>query len=358
MSITTSAKDASIKVHLSCFCKAFTSALNLPTSLFPLKSGICHCASCRHSSGHIFGTFIPLPLSTKPSSLTDHPGLFPYHQTKNLTRWSCRTCGASIYNDNPAAEIWVPTTGVIESVECPTGDDEHLPKSMLEGLQDRVQCFVGADSTGDGGAAVWINGGKEEGMPRLLDMSGNMLTDAMLHDVVATAREKIQHGKPSGDADMKLPIHCACGQVQLSLERDSPDEKFAAGFDACTSCRRVTGVEVASWVTTTFDRLRHSEDDSALDLDRECFGKYHSSEGVLRVFCTGCGASIFYYKASEGTIAFGAGLVDAPEGARAESWLEWNKKYGDGCVLFTEDAIDHNFVDGLVRGIENDSQHK
>lgn len=62
---------------------------------------------------------------------------------------------------------------------------------------------------------------------------------------------------------------------------------------------------------------------------------YESSPGVIRNFCGTCGATVFWHdKWRPEIIDVSVGLLDAPEGARAEDWLEW---WGER-VSFEENA--------------------
>ncbi|CAJ2503617.1 Uu.00g110110.m01.CDS01 [Anthostomella pinea] len=50
---------------------------------------------------------------------------------------------------------------------------------------------------------------------------------------------------------------------------------------------------------------------------------YRSSSGVVREFCDRCGATVFWHDGDRPElIDVSVGLLDAAEGARAESWLE------------------------------------
>ena len=52
--------------------------------------------------------------------------------------------------------------------------------------------------------------------------------------------------------------------------------------------------------------------------------EYQSSPEVIRYHCNTCSASAFYRSDEHSNlIRVAVGLMDAPDGARAESWLEW-----------------------------------
>jgi hypothetical protein len=79
---------------------------------------------------------------------------------------------------------------------------------------------------------------------------------------------------------------------------------------------------------------------------------YQSSENVTRSFCSVCGAIVFFalserdQNSATMLLDVAIGLLDAPEGARAESWLEWWTKR----LSFREDAVGR--ADSLVEGME------
>jgi len=67
---------------------------------------------------------------------------------------------------------------------------------------------------------------------------------------------------------------------------------------------------------------------------------------------------VFYYRhrgntGKEDTIDIAAGLLESRAGVRAEDWLVWDH-YGEDMVAYREDAVDREFVEGLVKGIEED----
>jgi hypothetical protein len=63
---------------------------------------------------------------------------------------------------------------------------------------------------------------------------------------------------------------------------------------------------------------------------------YQSSPDVTRYHCGVCGASVFFTcEDRTDLVDVAVGLLDAPEGARAESWLEWRMNR----LSFREDAF-------------------
>ena len=75
---------------------------------------------------------------------------------------------------------------------------------------------------------------------------------------------------------------------------------------------------------------------------------YQSSEGTWRSFCTGCGASVFYYTVGEGrddVVDVAVGLLRAGSGSLAREWVEW----AVGEVSYGEEGTDREMVE-VVEG--------
>jgi hypothetical protein len=140
------------------------------------------------------------------------------------------------------------------------------------------------------------------------------------------------------------------GDVKWWL-RGKGGTKYLAGTCACRSCRLASGFEIQTWAFVPrsnifmYSRPRAGVETSDRDalpepLDFEnvppdVLRSYESSTGVAREFCPRCGATVFWHnKERSELIDVSVGLLDATEGARAETWLEW----WTGRVSFAEDA--------------------
>jgi hypothetical protein len=165
-----------------------------------------------------------------------------------------------------------------------------------------------------------------------------------------------------------IPVRCRCRGVDLVFHHgqmladfegkprteiprfiDPVTHKTLGSFDACNSCRLSLGTDVIYW---TFVLLRHlsfpegtagrqedlplfpqtSADLKAAVLAQENrdprFGTlslYASSSDVQRYFCSRCSATVFYACDEHvDDLDIAVGLLDAPDGARAESILKWS----------------------------------
>ena len=78
---------------------------------------------------------------------------------------------------------------------------------------------------------------------------------------------------------------------------------------------------------------------------------YESSKGVTRYHCGRCGASVFYTNEKRTDLMdVAVGVLDAPEGSRAATWLDWRLNR----VSFREDAAGRAEV--LVEALEKGQQ--
>ncbi|KFY06101.1 hypothetical protein V491_08857 [Pseudogymnoascus sp. VKM F-3775] len=115
--------------------------------------------------------------------------------------------------------------------------------------------------------------------------------------------------------------------------------RYLAGICACNSCRRCSGFDMQTWafIPRANIFMHHPDKPRPLDfsnLPEGMLRSYNSSPGVTREFCPGCGATVFWHNTDRPElIDVSVGLFRAPDGARAESWLDWWKER----VSFAED---------------------
>jgi hypothetical protein len=345
-------------LNATCHCTLFHATYTLPSSSLPLKASICHCTTCRKTSGHLFATFAVIPSPHRP----DVSALTAYASSGSLTRFFCPRCGASIGNFEP--EEWEFASGVLD---------------QAGGLLNRVQMWL--EDTKDGGAGLWLNDAHYQRHIR-----GRSSEKLGFGDVKAIAEgsrkgsKAASSGSDSGQLKREhvqedvLNASCRCEAVSFQILRPDTDSngndsnKYSAGLDACTSCRTVTGFEITSWAFVPRNRFRSSIHHSGSEnnnpqpldlLDMPALSYYKTSPNVTRGFCSTCGANVLYYRhrgrtGKEDTIDIAAGLLESGAGVRAEDWLVWDH-YGEDIVAYREDAIDKGLVEGLVKGIKEDS---
>ena len=301
---------------------------------------------------HLCFAGLPPSYSPSPDLLTK---LVPYQFSERLTYYFCAICGTHMLGyvphgaqDSTKGESWDIFTGTLEAPLPPMTFRSH------EFIADTL----------DGGFADFLPTVNDEHIPRFAQSATS--SEQLPTHWSSPARRQVT--APLSD---RLHCHCKCGGVEFwiarpsersyhatsdwpdmiiphhsKMRRDNPSpwwlrddgKKFLAGVCACNSCRLDTGME---WIEWTFipavDISLDLEGDIPFSLPFGTLQAYESSPGITRYHCGACGASAFFHStARTGLLDVAAGLSDAPEGARAETWLEWRTER----LSYREDAID------------------
>lgn len=252
-----------------------------------------------------------------------------------------------------------------------------LNTGVLRGNREEVKIrwkdhmFIG--DTKDGGFAEWVDSVEGTKVKRWKAAEGG-------EEVQLGWRSASALSAPASDS---LSAHCHCHGVSFRLTRPSlpassnlhsplpdtlaktdPDScnaaswwlpsesQYLAGTCSCESCRLCSGAEVVGWAFVPAVNIQ-VPDSSDGDVNGEnskpynpntTFGTlkpYTSSPDVTRYFCKVCGCGVFWTGQSRPElIDVAVGILDAQEGARAESWLKWVKER----VSFEEEAGDVGLV--------------
>lgn len=242
------------------------------------------------------------------------------------------------------------------------------------------QYFVG--DTTDGGASVWLqhaNGGTTECERFNLNAKGSASGEILPNDWPAT--ETLSgFEKTTGQS---VAIRCKCRGVDLVLKRgnycgvardqlpwniDPKTHKLSTVICGCDSCRLQGGMDLWYWASLSMEHLSaaqtgapypksKSELKQAIDRKDPVVGSlaYFTSAtkaGVMRLFCSTCSATVFFGEDGRpGSLDLSVGLLDAPEGARAEGFLSWS--FGE--IDFKQDA-DGGWRALHFNAVENDSE--
>ncbi|KAM6512048.1 hypothetical protein FALCPG4_017035 [Fusarium falciforme] len=334
-------------LQVSCLCGAVSQQVDLKAKDgMDIPLSLCHCDTCRHTSGVLCTSYYPIFVPDLS------PSLKAYHPTGTSTRYFCASCGCHLFR---AAKIeeegldWGAATGAVTCL------------SVQSSSLGRFTSHQYVSDTKDGGLSVWIK-----------SLDGHF-----------DGREAIipnpQPIKPASDS---LEASCSCGNVKFHITRPNGDSrvprrdftdlmfpykttdehtkqnpndekwwiqdsgnKYLAGTCACRSCRLISGFEVQTWAFVPranifFHVPEKNGTESIVPLDFATLPpgiltSYSSSPNVRREFCGTCGATIFWHEKSlDDVIDISVGLFRAPDGARAESWLEW----WQGRVSFAEEV--------------------
>lgn len=304
-------------------------------------------------TGTLALTVLGLPEEYKPAQgLLDK--LVPFQFSKRLTQYHCRTCGTQMLahcwrdgDNHSKGESWDVASGTLE---------------MIEGLY-RILGHQHVADTLDGGFADFLThhaGERIQRWPHNFE-EGEQIPLQWQH------RDRPMVEPNPSD---RLHAHCKCGGVQFWIARTSersrntpskwPDlliphytgqqgaegepwwirddgKKYLAGVCSCNSCRLDTGMEWVEWAfVPVIDITLDKAGNIPFSRDFGTLKGYRSSDDVMRYHCGTCGATVFFFAEDRPHIIdVSAALLDAPEGARAESWLEfWCKR-----LSYREDAI-------------------
>ncbi|KAI1417195.1 hypothetical protein F5Y13DRAFT_81740 [Hypoxylon sp. FL1857] len=387
----------------------------------PLDINLCHCHACRHTSGLLCVSYAPISTPPSLSGLRIYPNeSSPSSSTAGLNRYFCNTCGCQIFryerrsnngNEGPDG-LWAVATGII--IGRAGAKDEHAEQEHdSNGPLLKHARHLHTTGTKDGGLSPFIDIDSAE-EPSELERRGHGTTSP-LHPTSSTNDEESEemlqahcHCKNvrfhitrpdassrlphSGFPDLMIPFKTSPREVITNPQKekwwlcpqgDPSPTKYLAGTCTCRSCRLVSGFEIQTWAFVPRSNiffLPPSPPPSAstspppppssppslsgtipLDfttLPPGILQSYESSPGVLREFCPRCGATVFWHdRWRPDLVDVSVGLLDAPEGARAERWLDW----WHGRVSFDEDAENERFgevadwarglVDSLAQGL-------
>lgn len=369
-------------IKATCLCGDAAHDITLPSNAFPIPTYFCSCNSCRHMTGTLFLSSAFLPPSYKPSP--DLLGkLTSFKFSDRITQYFCKRCGSTMLSKclpKPTSTYrtgsWDVMTGTLEAF------DGVLDLKGHEYIHDTL----------DGGFSDFMTTSSE----RSLDRWSDGINDSPQLPLYWRSPELPKPLNPTA----RLPAHCKCNGVRFYIARPSlqsthasrpwPDllipyysqhqqnatkpldaahetwwlrankTKFLAGLCSCTSCRLASGMEITPWafipaIDISLDAEGHTPLPSVTGTATETFGSlatYASSSNVTRSFCSVCGAIVFFSETerSETTLLdVAVGLLEAAEGARAESWLEWRTER----LSFREDAVGRagSLVEGIEKGL-------
>ncbi|OLN87198.1 hypothetical protein CCHL11_03550 [Colletotrichum chlorophyti] len=253
-----------------------------------------------------------------------------------------------------------------------TGALENVPGLVV------YSSHMFVEDTLDGGASAWLprvhNGTPIKRWRQLRGKSEELPPDWPPQRAV-TDTQRSAKASPAATS-----IYCNCKGVQFTLrsavdlesvpEKELPwyiepqTLKYRAKPDVCDSCRITSGVDMVEWAYAPLSHiefnsktaqgpsefpaslaaLRDAVSSDSRDPRLGTLAMYQSSPGVERYFCAECSANVFYsVHDRDGIVDIAVGLLDHPDGARAEGLLAWS--YGQ--IAYEEDARE-GWREGLV----------
>ncbi|KAK0735377.1 Mss4-like protein [Apiosordaria backusii] len=345
-----------ITLTAQCHCRRLTFTSDpIPRSSLPLKGTNCHCNSCRHVTGSLRGSSDIVWPGPPP---TNSDLLKKYAFSPRLNIFFCGHCSTTMFwedNSTPGKTQHLVFTGVLNPVEQ-LKEGERL-------VQWEYHMFL--EDTIDGGAVNWLSGlnGKGAEKPRRW-LGWNEKSEEINREGYWPEDVKglVGHGENLLDAEgdkENVLVKCHCGGVNLVLrageaqrdfkERQARGEKLPwfvdlesykllGSLDGCDDCRICSGVDLFAWTFAELKHISFADGKETLPTDtttlKEAIGKdprlgtlalYVSSEDVQRYACGRCSATVFYACDDRpDMVDIAAGLLHAPEGARAERVISWS----------------------------------
>ncbi|KAK4040181.1 hypothetical protein C8A01DRAFT_15903 [Parachaetomium inaequale] len=382
MSSTTNTDTITLKAQ--CLCRAHSFTTSVPVSALPLKGSSCHCTSCRHVTGALRASDAVWPgpsgdILSAAAAAENGTGTVPlkrYPHSPRVNVLFCGRCGSGLFFE----EGW--EQGAAAGLGSRPGEAKYLVftgalsvdvggEAWRGGLPPLVRgdhIFVG--DTVDGGAVGWLRGVNGDGEPARVWLGRRDKSEEVPPGVAWPAVGSL----PAYGVDLKaaegnkgdVPIRCHCRGIDLVLRAGEAQREFEemqrkgeelpwfvdpvthkgmGSLDACDSCRIAAGSEVYNW---TFALLRHisfagadpqgfpedtahlraatsAKEGEARDPRFGTIAFYASSPDVQRYFCGRCSATLFYAVDERPDIVdVAVGLLDSPDGARAESAISWS----------------------------------
>ncbi|KJZ77332.1 hypothetical protein HIM_03056 [Hirsutella minnesotensis 3608] len=347
MSATKETKNLEAK----CFCGSVHFTFEVPVSLLPLTTYLCHCSWCRYSTGAPCIFHAQMPEGLLPNFVGDssESNMVAYTaEGLGCSHDFCSTCGCHISGVTLDRRQWTVSTSIFTDY----GPDKF-----------QIKTHVFSKSAKGGGLASILT-----------RIRGGEMGDWNPPDDDPSAKVAIPEREKGPDGQDRLRAQCHCGGVSFTIKRptqrvlDDPTlskvvspidkSKWIASLDACSDCRLTSGTHVVGW---TFVPFAMCEPSFWPNLQIGTAKSFSSSEGVLRSFCGTCGATLFYTckdrTSNEETavVDIATGIIRAPEGAMAEDWVTWKTP-----IAFTPDgeSFDRDFTLALSEGMRNWAKEK
>ncbi|KAF2742210.1 hypothetical protein M011DRAFT_472441 [Sporormia fimetaria CBS 119925] len=351
------------ELAISCFCGSCKHTFSVPKSSLPIPLHLCNCDISRRISGTLFTSYITVPADSGKPETTK---CTQYHSSDILTRHFCSTCGTHMYLEYHHDGHFEAAAGTLQ-LDKTDGIVEYVDLMWVEDTKDGgASQFVGR--VGDKELKRWAQGSGESKElpydwkdPSATASSDNSPVRAHCHCngvefFVQRPSEKSKLAR-SGYADLIVPCMDPANEEKVKNKENEAwwlpnPERFLVGLCTCRSCRAALGFDVMSWAFIPKCDVTLDAEGKKPFIESPYWGKikiYHSSEGVTRSFCGGCGAVVFWDgDEREGLIDVATALLDAPEGTRAESLLCWRTAR----VSFAEDAVNLGLLAGLETGMK------
>lgn len=332
--------------YLTCLCGAVTEPGSLLSSHeVPIECVMCHCDTCRQSTGSLAVSYFQLKGSPSKKSLENAS---VYH-TPKYERYFCKGCGCNVFGYCKTDGRWLASTGTLETQVKP-GESRNISKIKFHE-------YVG--DTSDGGIAPQLARVAKTDIPCWLTEPG-VDDQPLTRSELLKLQEKASKTPTTARGKM-MKVACHCGGVKLHIAQPAYDEqsedwyvpgnrsKYLARVCCCRSCRLSLGFTMHPFTYVPPSQIFTDGMEPVVFGPKAKEGAqipglkyYQSSPSVLWSFCTTCGASIFYQNFDRPYIINpSVGVIRSTVGnGLAGEWLEWDRKV----MSFREDAVDEELV--------------
>jgi len=316
-------------VRAACHCGTNAFTLHYPSASLPVSASICHCDTTRNVTGMLFATFAPVPDGTSLIADIDSPPLSVkgYRSSEFGSRYFCATCGAKLAFYQREFDKWFIAIGLLERVDGIVKIEWHQ--------------WVG--DTLDGGVVQIM----KDDLPRYSQgPDSGMIVAPEASIVTSLVKRDSLHAK------------CHCGGFQATIFRPSAaqieneearvkclagsGDRWRAGQCLDKACRTTSGFSLMSWCWFPKSHVKISHSSTLVS--------YISSEGRVRQFCGGCGATVSIAREEwPWRYQIAMGLIEVPKGAGLWSEiLDWFELMANGKPYFVDQAVDSFLRDSLT----------
>ncbi|EXJ57624.1 hypothetical protein A1O7_07973 [Cladophialophora yegresii CBS 114405] len=348
--------------HLTCLCGSIKEAGTLLTSqTLPVENDICHCNTCRYTTGSLGAWYVSLTGSPSEESLSN---AIAYKTSEKYTRFFCKKCGCNAFLRSDRDGSWAACSGVVE-MEQTEGMTGRL--SVQKNIS-RVLSHIYVGDGKDGGIAPFLTKLGDRDVPCYNTMPGEDGAEVLKKRELQQLRETLLHQPASETRDRGEAIEasCHCGSCQLHIAPPPYEvwsngwyvpkgdhNKYYARFCGCRSCRLTLGFTLQPWTYIPPSQIYTVNDEPIVfgpkareTTQIEKLKHYQSSEFVLRSFCIVCGATMYYQSFERPYIIdVSVGVLRSRFGnIMAGEWLEWDR----GIVSKRNECVDEELVEAWL----------
>ncbi|KAK1758317.1 hypothetical protein QBC47DRAFT_374272 [Echria macrotheca] len=189
-----------MNISISCHCGTARQELTLATAAGNAPIPLCHCTSCRHMSGLLFTSYLPLDTST--AAVPRLTGLTSYSSSSCPTspgkRYFCSTCGCHVFRSTETktkTDGWSPPEQWEWEWAVATGVTTTSPDLPTSSTPIPSWEHINTDETNDGGLSIYLP---------------NSTTPPSPSPYI-----------PSLSSSLSLPASCACNRITLNISPPS-----------------------------------------------------------------------------------------------------------------------------------------